>query len=249
MKKYLVFIIVIIYISACNSFTYMPTEHQVMPFEQKGDAIVGITTGFRENIGIKGGYSFTDNIGIVSNLNTFDLSNNENSDNFLNDYTWDNELVLYKKFNPIFYMGVNAGAGWGKLNSTSQYYCINTNKQYILPWVNGVFQVDSNHNIYGFLGFSVKLLRTNYSIKQIMNTNSEYDQMMFDEYFNFSNFNPSKFKGELGLTGGYNFDFVKIQLQSVFLLIPKYETNVIPMNGQVSLIFNLTRLMNKKNKF
>lgn len=241
MKRYLVTTLFIsILLWSCDTYTYIPTEHHIMPFEEKGDILIGGGSGMA-NGELKAGYAFTDNLGVVSSINTLDILGDNNSDNykFFNEFSWDNELVLYKRFSPNLYFGVNTGLGFGMLNAYNEYYHINTNKQYILPWINGITTKNSRKNFYGFCGASLKFSRLGNHLINDLTYDNEYDQTMYNIYFNADGSNLNKFELEGGLTFGYNFDFVKFQYQLITPIVPSHDDYIFPMNIVFSLNFNL----------
>ena len=78
-----------------------------MVFEKKGDAVLSVNSGMYNGAGIEAGYAITDNFGIYSSLNSFDITNRGSSNGFGNDYIWDNEILYFKKYVTGVYTGLN----------------------------------------------------------------------------------------------------------------------------------------------
>lgn len=233
----------IVFVS-CSQYVYMPTEHHVMPFKQKGEAEMSINSGLKSNLGVTAGYALTDNIGLLTAYNCMDL-NVESYDHhrqygMINSFIWDNEFVWYKKLNSSLVTGVNVGCGLGRLNN-DEYYYYNYNRQYFLPWIGGVSADLSNANVSFYWAFSTKLSQMNYHLKTNFQINSDYDREMYRNYFDATDF--SLFTGELGFTVGINFSLARIQWQTLYFIRPEYYSqNIYPFNSVVSISFLLNKI-------
>lgn len=246
--KYTYFVIwlfLILFFTSCQPKYYLPTKQNVMVFKEKGDAILSISMTTNNGTGIEAGYAFTDNIGVYTSLNNFDITYGGNSNGFGNDYSWDNEIMYFNKDNSGLYTGVNVGVGFGKLNQNNPYYKLDLTRQFIQPTL-GVTMLE-----YVDLAFSMRVSHLNYSLKPLMKLDSDYDVTMFNQYFNLNDLAyKNYFFIEPAITLGFNFKFCKLQFQYAGAIDTKREDfSYIQQNLITSLSFNINKLFfNKKSK-
>ncbi len=238
-------LVALITITSCNSYFYMPTTHNVLPFNEKGDIMLAVSAGLNDNLAIEGGYSITDNIGVTTSFNSLDISALGNSKYLNNDYIWDNELVLYKKFNKNLFSGVNMGAGLGKFNTYSAYYDYNFSRQYILPWF--VYKTSNSffEKLSAYLGLSAKFSRVDFGLHPKLDIGSDYDREMFYNYFEIENLNKERFMSEIGFTFGLDLEKMKIQIQSQNVIFPSKKTYIFPSNLSVTMCFYINNIFGK----
>ena len=225
-------------ITSCQSYYYLPTKQNVMVFEKKGDAVLSVNSGMYNGAGIEAGYAITDNLGIYSSLNSFDITNRGSNNGFGNDYIWDNEILYFKKYVTGVYTGLNVGAGFGQLNQNNPYYNLGLNRQFIQPSV-GISR-------FGFLEltFSMRFTHLDYSLKPLMSIESDYDRKMFYQYFNFQGLlNSDYYFIEPAISMGFSYKFIKLQFQYVGAFKTKPEADFyLRRNLITSLSFNLNKL-------
>ena len=213
-----------------------------MVFEKKGDAVLSVNSGMYNGAGIEAGYAITDNLGIYSSLNSFDITNRGSSNGFGNDYIWDNEILYFKKYVTGVYTGLNLGAGFGQLNQNNPYYNLGLKRQFIQPAV-GISR-------FGFLEltFSMRFTHLDYSLKPLMSIESDYDRKMFYQYFNFQGLlNSDYYFIEPAISMGFSYKFIKLQFQYVGAFKTKPEADFyLRRNLITSLSFNLNKLFSNK---
>lgn len=244
--KFTLMLLVLITIASCNPYFYMPTKHNVLPFNEKGDIMLAVSAGLNDNFAVDAGYSITDNIGVTTSFNSLDISASGNSKYLNNDYIWDSELVLYKKINKNMFSGINMGAGWGKYNTYSAYYNYNFNRQYVLPWFVYKSTISSFEKISTYVGLSTKFSRVNYGLNPMLDLSSDYDRQMFYNYFELENLNKERFISEIGFTFGIDFEKIKIQIQNQNVIFPSKQDYILPSNLTVSVYFYLNNFFKKK---
>ncbi|MDD3322784.1 MAG: hypothetical protein PHS59_15205 [Paludibacter sp.] len=198
-------------LSACSPTYYLPTKQNVILFEEKGDAFITGNLATDGLMGVEGGYSFSDNIGLYSSFNKFDISIYGNTNRFIKDFCWDNELVLYKRYKSGIYTGLNAGVGFGEFNVNNPYFDLGYNRQFIQPSFgmkifNRIEHVD--------LAISYRLTSLNYNALFFQNR-TDYDINMAKTYFNLTDILNGKsfYFFEPALTLGFTYDFFKIRFQ------------------------------------
>ena len=228
--------------TSCKSYYYLPTKQNVMVFKKKGDAILAMNTSCYNGAGIEAGYAITDNIGLYSSLNTFDITNRTGGKGFGNDYIWDNEVMYFKKYNSLIYTGMNVGVGFGQLNQNNPYYQMGLYRQFIQPSI-GITKWN-----FIELAYSLRFTHLSYSIKPLMSLESDYDKTMFNQYFTFQDLAHSNFYFfEPAMTMGFNFNILKLQLQWSGAIKTKPEADFyLFSNLNASVSFNLTKLFVKK---
>jgi len=213
-------------------------------FEKKGDAVLAVNSSGYNGAGIEAGYAITNNIGLYSSLNTFDITNRSGKGGFGNDYIWDNEVMYFKKYSSGIYTGLNVGAGLGQLNQDNAYYRLGLNRQFIQPSV-GITK-------FGFceLIYSLRFTHLSYDLKPLMTLESDYDRSMFNNYFDFQGLLKSDYYFfEPAINMGFTYEFCKLQFQFVGAYKTKPEADFyLPMNINTSLSINLTKLFEKKKK-
>lgn len=244
MKLHLYLFAVALLLTSCSSYYYLPTKQNVMVFKQKGDAILSGNLGlFYQQSGLEAGYSFTDNIGFYSSFNKFNISHYGNTHQFIKDFIWDNELIIYKKFDFGLYTALNTGVGIGKLNVGNPYYDLTLHRQFVQPTLGFIFM-----EIFEF-GLSTRFTLLNYKLKSIIDNQTNYDQIMFNNYFDFGSLNKENhFFIEPALTMGLNFEFINLKCQyTVSKEIGRDAYFYIPENLTTSISFNLGKIFFKQN--
>lgn len=246
--KFTCLILLVTNITACSSYFYLPTKHNIMPFYEKDDVMLAVSAGINDNFIVEGGYAITDNIGITTSLNTLDISAYRNSKYINNDYIWDNELVFYKNWNENLFSGINTGVGWGKFNAQHPYYNYDFNRQYVLPWFVYEMSKKSVADFSIFWGLSMKFSRVDYGLNTKLDISSEYDNQMFYNYYKLQDMNRDRFIYEAGFTSGLSTDKVKFQFQYQTVVFPTKRTYIIPSNVSVSMYFYINQFFPKKTE-
>ena len=223
--------------ASCDSYVYLPTKQNVMIFKEKGDIIVSGNAGLYDGLGLEGGYAFTDNIGLYSSFNRFKISNFASSKYLAKDFIWDNELVLYKKFNSGLYTAMNIGAGFGSLNANNRYYRLNLNRQFAIPSIGYTLA-----NIFE-VAVSTRFTRLAYNVNSKIDLSSDYDKEMFYSYFDLRNLDKPFFCIEPAITFGLDFKYVKLKAQYTWIEKPQYnELNYIQDNLITTISFNIDKI-------
>lgn len=230
--------------ASCDSYVYLPTKQNVMVFKEKGDILVSGNAGLYNGLGLEGGYAVTDNIGLYTSFNRFDISNLVGSGHFAQDFIWDNELVLYNKFNSGLYAAINMGAGFGRLNANSRYYNLGLNRQFTIPSIGytlaDVFEV----------AVSTRFTRLAYDVNSKIDISSDYDREMFYNYFDVKNLDKPFFCIEPAITLGCDLKYVKLKFQYTRIEKPRYsELKCIKDNLTTTISFNIDKIFFEKKKY
>jgi hypothetical protein len=234
----LISLFLMLVVTSCQPYYYLPTKQNVMVFDKKGDVMLAVNGGMYNGSGIEAGYAITNNIGVYSSLNSFDITHRGNNNGFGNDYIWDNELLLFKKYNTGLYTGLNLGIGFGKLDQDNPYYTLGLNRQFIQPALGiskfGFFEV----------AFSMRFTHLTYTLKPYMSLESDYDKSMFNQYFSFQDLvNADHYFIEPALTMGFRYKFCKLQFQYVGVVNTKPRENFyLKENLITALSINLNEL-------
>ncbi|MCP4457110.1 MAG: hypothetical protein GY816_03635 [Cytophagales bacterium] len=176
-----------------------------MKFKQKGDisASYGLDENGYSNYNI--GYSFNDHLAIISDFKTFDTySTKSDNSTRIDDYFWDNEIVLYSNFNEFFYPAINAGYGFGRVDRAEDIYSLKAYRQFIQPslgYSSKFFDV----------AISTRLTRTNYRLK-VMPRDVSY----LNSYYELYDVGKRNFYFvEPALTLGVGYKNIKLRVQKV----------------------------------
>lgn len=233
----LLYLLSILFFSSCNSSIYLPTKQSVMVFKEKADIIVSANIGLYDGFGLEGGYAFTDNIGLYTSFNRFNISK-ANTKNIANDFIWDNELILYKKFNSGFYSAINTGVGFGSINANNRFYKLDLNRQFLVPSIGYTIanMVD--------VAVSARFSRLAYYINSKINIDSNYDYEMFKSYFELTNLDKSFFCIEPALTAGLDLKYLQLKAQYTWIEKPhpnelyyKHDNLVTTISLNIDKIF------------
>lgn len=241
-KSLSICLFLILVFTSCQSFYYIPTKQNVMVFEKKGDAVLSVSSAFYNGAGIEAGYAITDNIGLYSSLNSFDITDRVTSNGFGNDYIWDNEILYFKKYTTGIYTGLNVGVGFGQLNQDNPYYSLGLNRQFIQPSV-GISK-------FGVIEMAISMRFTHiiYTLKPLTSLESDYDRSMFYQNFHFNGLlNSDYYFIEPAISMGFTYEFLKLRFQ----LVKAYNTKrgeifYVQENLITSLSINLNKLFYTK---
>ncbi|OQA98869.1 MAG: hypothetical protein BWY22_00698 [Bacteroidetes bacterium ADurb.Bin217] len=212
MKKLFLFVsVVIIFIaSSCSSYDYFPSQQQVLLFKKENDTHFSIgVSPYTTTVTI--GHAFSDYVGFVSSakfLESFQDMNN--SDNFL----FDNELVIYKRFKNRLMIASNFGYGMGQYRKYDLYndpYMTRLSRFYIQP----------------SFGFSLKCFDFAVSLRVSQaNFDVHSQEMHYDSEESYYSLTPVikevtngyAFFFEPALTIGTGYDWLKFRVQPTTLL-------------------------------
>lgn len=202
-------VITILTVSSCSSYDYIPSQQQVLLFTDENDThfsfgISPYTTTFTV------GHAFSDNIGFVSSAKVLESILDFDANNFL----WDNELVLYKRFAKKLMVAANFGYGMGQYQKYDMYnepYMTRLSRFYIQP----------------SFGFSLKCFDFAVSLRlSEANFNVHSQEMRYeyqDEYYYLTPQVREVTNGyalflEPALTIGTGYDWLKFRMQPTTLL-------------------------------
>lgn len=120
------------------------------------------------------------------------------------------------------------------------------NRQYILPWlvIKNDFQTDQDK--YFLKGFSVKISRLDYNLNTQLDISTEYDKQVFYHYFQIEDLVKNVFIIEPGITFGVNLSKIRISLQGQLVFYPLKQSNIVPVNMELSVSVYLNKLFSRK---
>lgn len=132
---YKIFPMFVFMFTSCGPQYYNPIKQNVKVFDKKGDAIISINAQpVFQQLGIDAGYAITDNIGVNTSYNRFNTSRYGVETNiFVKDFMWDNELIFYKNFKSGLFGAANLGYGRGGFNVCNPYYRLSMDRFYAQP--------------------------------------------------------------------------------------------------------------------
>lgn len=221
---------------SCTDYIYVPNHQPVNLFEKKNELILSTSRSFYGGLGAELGYSFTNHIGINSSFNSFDISyRGDDNKKLFNDYSWQNELVLFNKATNGLYLGLNIGYGNAYYNANNPYYKVNMQQRYLIPSAGYYFTPKFS------MFLSTRCSRADYQLLPQMALESDYDKEMFDKYFSINRIdNSKKYLYEPALT--FNYSLQDIRLQAQMICLSKAPEKMIPINCVVSASVDLCKL-------
>lgn len=139
---------------SCSTYYYIPTQQNVLKFKRKGDVVASIGADEHGHENYSVGYAVTDHLGFLSDFKTFDKHGEPYR---IDDYFWDNEVVIYSTIGGLFYPAINIGYGFGELERNDELIRLKPTRQFIQPSIGYSGE---------FLDFalSTRLTRTNYDL-------------------------------------------------------------------------------------
>jgi len=228
----------VLYLFTCScSSSYLPLNQNVMKFEKKGDIVVSsYISPLYFDLGMSGGYAISDNFGVYSSFNNFEITQDRNGYHFIDDFMWDNELIIYKKYKSGLYTGLNVGVGFGGLDIHDSKRNL-INRQCLLPTL-GVHYLNNSRHAALSCRFARFGSNTFYIDKPYL---SKYNGVPFYEK------NVDYFI-EPAISSGFTLDIVKIEMQySVIVKNPKSSINYKSINIGWTASVNLRKLFKDKN--
>lgn len=225
-------------LSSCTTAYYYPTNQNVLKFKEEGDVNASYAMDGRGYSTYALGYSFTDNIAFVSDYKTFHTySSGSDAKYKVGDFAWDNELVLYKKFEQNVIPAINIGYGFGEIDRNAYDYKLGFNRQFIQPSVG-------YSNDYFDCAFSVRFSRVHHNLKQSKNFQPT-GNMTFEEMYDFYDIGKTDFYfSEPALTLGFGYKWIKLRYQRIYVnKMSLGEIKYIDKNS----IFSLNVIMNINN--
>lgn len=106
------------------------------------------------------------------------------------------------------------------------------------------FQTDQDK--YFFKGFSVKISRLDYNLNTQLDISTEYDKQVFYHYFQIEDLVKNVFIIEPGITFGVNLSKIRISLQGQLVFYPLKQSNIVPVNMELSVSVYLNKLFSRK---
>ena len=177
-------------------FIFSSCGQNVKVFEKKGDIVASISAQpFFNQLSIDAGYSLTNNIGINTSYNRFNKSIYGGETNlFVKDFMWDNELIFYKNFKFGLFGAANLGYGRGGFNVCNPFYRLSMDRFYAQPSIG--------YMLFDRLGiaFSSRFSQSLYNVKMHTDGYSESEKQMIQSYFGLTDIENKAFFIEPAVT-------------------------------------------------
>ena len=207
----MIFPVLVFLFASCGPLYYNPIKQNVDVFEKKGDVIVSVSAQpvFLQ-LGIDAGYALTDNIGVKTSYNRFNTSIYGGETNpFVKDFMWDNELIFYKNFKFGLFGAANLGYGRGGFNVCNPYYSLSMDRYYAQPSIGYLFS-----DKFG-IAFSTRFSQSIYNVKMHTAGYSNSENQMIQSYFGLPYLDKSIFFVEPAVTLIFKNDNGKWQIQYI----------------------------------
>jgi len=243
---YKIFPLLVFIFTSCGPLYYNPIKQNVRVFEKKGDIVASISAQpVYSQLGIDAGYALTDNIGINTSYNRFNISRYGGETNiFVKDFLWDNELIFYKNFKYGLFGAANLGYGRGGFNVCNPYYRLSMDRFYAQPSIGYLL-----FNRIG-IAFSTRFSESIYNVKMYMNSRSDYENKLIQSYFGLTDIDKSVFFIEPAVTfiKKTNSSTWKLQYIRSFSYLNPIHYDLVYENLIFSYSLNLNYLLFRKKK-
>lgn len=117
-------------VTSCGSYNYYTANQNVMKFKEKGDLSCQFGTDRYDSKSFNLGYALTNNIALLSE---FQVIGRLNPKYRIDDYIWNNELILFKKFDNYFIPSMNVGYSYGQIRRNFDLWSLEMNKLFLQP--------------------------------------------------------------------------------------------------------------------
>lgn len=220
---------------------YNPIKQNVNVFEKKGDivATANIQPLFAQ-LGIEAAYAINDNIGISSNYNRYNITRLGGETNpFVKDFMWDNELIFYKNFKFGLFGAANFGYGRGGFNVGNPYFRLSMDRLYSQPSVGFLL-----FNRFGF-AFSTRFSQSFYHIKIYPEGYSDSEIKLIQSYFGLNNIDKPVFFIEPAFTLIWKDNTGSCKLQFVHSKSNRFNYGFNTENIILSIGININYFLNR----
>ena len=228
--KFLYFALVLILLQSCETYFYYPTQQNVLQFSKKSDAQCTILVGNEERSTTLG-YAFTDNIAFITNFRKFsapEYNSTTSSKKNPKSNLFENEIILFKKFNSNIIAACNFGFASGRISNEYEWDTITITRQFLQP----------------SLGYKNKFFDFAFS--------SRFSRVKYKESTNMYNVSKSPFFfAEPAITFGIGYKCIKLRCQKVYIqkLNPQELAYIQQsLNWSLNITCNLEDLQNKQQK-
>jgi hypothetical protein len=228
--KFLCFALVLILLQSCETYFYYPTQQNVLQFSKKSDAQCSIVIGDYESSTTLG-YAFTNNIAFITNFRKFtapEYNSNTSSKKNPKSNLFENEIVLFKKFNTDIIAACNIGFASGRISNEYEWDTISIIRQFIQP----------------SLGYKNKFFDFALS--------SRFSRVKYEESTNMYNVSKSPFFfAEPAITVGLGYKNIKLRCQKTYIqkLNPQELAYIQQsLSWSLNVTCNLEDMQNKQQK-
>lgn len=233
-------------LQSCGTYYYYPTKQNVLNFKEKGDINTSINISEASAINSIG-YAFTNNIAFISTYTVFDRYNKASSMKFkIDDYVFDNEIILFKKIGMNIYPAINFGYGFGEIDRNSDILRASIQRQFIQPSIGYSWK-------YFEIAISTRISRVNHFIN--------YRDISQHNYIYYSNHNNAPWENlgkeieyflEPSFTIGLGYKNTKLRFQyasakPITNVDYSYIDNSITI--YLNIILNRYRFINKLKRY
>lgn len=193
-------------LSSCSQSYYAPSNHNVLMFEEEGDATIYGGISFEDKfVGL--GFAHTDNIGFVSSFRAFNVYESYDGPNSVETFLFENEFVLFKKVERRLSPALNIGYGFGEMDRNNDDYSLRVHRFSLMP----SFWYATNHFEFAL---SARFSGVYHDLEKRAYAGSEFE---YD--YSFSDVGDGVFTFvEPGVTIGFGFKQFKVRVQHLLVL-------------------------------
>lgn len=125
----------LIILCSCQTYQYYPTTQTVLKFKEKGDLCFSLGATPNDCKSSNLGYAITQNVALSSDFqvcNTY-FSPEAEVKHRIDDFIWNNEIILFKKYPNSFIPTLNLGYTLGQIDRNSDICPIDFNSWFLQP--------------------------------------------------------------------------------------------------------------------
>lgn len=205
--------------NACSPIYVYPTRQTVAMVEEKGDLVASLNIATGSNINAAAAYSITDNVAVSTQFSSYDQTRFTGEEAIFPDYSWQNELILYKNNPTGITSALNIGLGINQLANRNTYFTVSDRHLFLQPSIS--IRVINEFSI----SFSGRFIGTKYNMLPRQAYNNADDIEMMQNIYSFPyDKNTIYYRFDPAITFTSHIDDLKIQFQMLYPMEMNYRT-------------------------
>jgi hypothetical protein len=226
--------------TSCGSYNYYTSNQNVLKFKEKGDVSCQFGTDRYDSKSFNLGYALTNNIALLTEFQAIGAFNTKSK---IDNYIWNNELILFKKMDNSFIPAVNFGYSYGQIQRNSDLWSLEMNKFFLQPSIG-------YSRKYFDIALSARLSKVDYNFHptdlyiNILESGNEPTDYFQIEESGFYFFEPA-------ITLGAGFENFKLRYQ--YIITNKLNSSELEYTKNnffitITATFNLNKIIKKNGQ-
>ncbi len=213
-------IVLLVGTNACSPIYVYPTRQTVAMVEEKGDLVASLNIATGSNLNAAAAYSLTDNVAISTQFSSYDQTRFTGKEAAFPDYSWQNELILYKNNPSGITSALNIGLGINQLGNRNSLFTVSDRHIFLQPSIS--VRVINEFSI----SFSGRFIGTKYNMNARQSYNNSEDIEMINNLYSFPyDKNTIYYRLDPAITLTSHIDNLKIQFQMLYPMELNFRTN------------------------